>query len=259
MIKLKYNHAFLKHFVIFLTILMLSGCGSNTLFVKKVEAKQLKINEKTAETPEIEAFIKPYRDNVDKDMNTSLATANKTFDKSGEWQTPMGNLLADAVLLQTNPVFFKRENKNIDICLLNHGGIRDNIDKGDVSVRTAFEVMPFENTAIVIALSGAHFQEMANFIIKEKKPHPLAGMSFTIAKDGTATNILIQGKPVNTYKTYHIVTSDYLATGGDKMDFFKKSSKTYDLNYKLRNALIDYFKAIDELPVSNVVRIQIEK
>ncbi len=259
MVKLEKKHVFFKHFVIFLTILMLSSCGSSALYIKKVQASQLKINEKTAETPAIEAFIKPYRDNVDKDMNAVLATATKTFDKSGEWQTPMGNLFADAVLQQASPIFFKRENKNIDICLLNHGGIRSNINKGDVSVRTAFEVMPFENTAVVVSLKGEVIREMANFIIKEKKPHPLAGMSFTVGKNGLAKNILVQEKSLELDKIYWVLTADYLSTGGDKMDFFKKANATFDINYKLRNALIDYFKAIDELPISNVVRIQTEK
>ncbi len=259
MVKVEKNRSFFKHFVIFLTIFTLSSCGSSALFVKKVQGTQININEKTAETAAIETFIKPYRENVDKDMNTILAVATKTFDKSGMWQTPMGNLLSDVVLLQANPIFFKRENKNIDVCLLNNGGIRANINKGDVSVRTAFEVMPFENTIIIISLKGNHIQEMADFLISEKKPHPLAGMSFVAAKNGVATNILIQGKPVDVNQTYHIATSDYLATGGDKMDFFKKASANYDIDYKIRNALIDYFKAVDELPVSTVVRIQGEK
>ena len=195
----------------------------------------------------------------DKDMNTILAIATKTFDKSGEWQTPLGNLMADAILIQSNPIFFKRENKNIDICLINNGGLRANINKGNVSVRTAFEVMPFENTALVLALSGQNIQEMANFILKDKKPHPLSGISFIASKSGVATEIIVQGKPLENDKIYYVATSDYLATGGDKMDFFKKATATYDINYKLRNILIDYLKVVDQIPISEVVRIKSKK
>jgi hypothetical protein len=41
------------------------------------------------------------------------------------------------------------------------------------------------------------------------------------------------------------------------MSFFSKGIQTYDLNYKLRNILIDYFK-VDTIPVINTTRISVE-
>ena len=73
---------------------------------------------------------------------------------------------------------FKRENKNIDICLLNHGGIRAVIPKGDVTTRTAFEVMPFENSLFVVGLKGTQIRAMGTYLLAEKKPHPLYGIQF---------------------------------------------------------------------------------
>jgi 2',3'-cyclic-nucleotide 2'-phosphodiesterase (5'-nucleotidase family) len=35
----------------------------------------------------------------------------------------------------------------MDIVLLNHGGIRSIIPKGEVTTRTAFEIMPFETAS----------------------------------------------------------------------------------------------------------------
>jgi hypothetical protein len=45
-----------------------------------------------------------------------------------------------------------------------------------------------------------------------------------------------------------VATSDYLANGGDNMTFFKESKIKFDIEYKLRNMLIDYFKKVDILP-----------
>ena len=47
---------------------------------------------------------------------------------------------------------------------------------------------------------------------------------------------------------YYVATSDYLANGGDNMTFFKESTIKFDIEYKLRNMLIDYFKKVDILP-----------
>ena len=118
--------------------------------------------------------------------------------------------------------------------------------------------MPFENNLVVIDLKGNQIQEMINYIISEKKPHPLNGLTFTISKNNEATSILVQGKPLEIDTTYYVATNDYLANGGDNMVFFKKGSQKFDLDYKLRNVLIDYFKEVDTVKAPTNKRINVE-
>ncbi|WPO77615.1 5'-nucleotidase [Flavobacterium sp. KACC 22761] len=256
MVKLKKYNVFLKLFVIFLTLFFIFSCSPKNYNLTKIEGKQIPITEKGAETPEIESFIKPYRDHINKDLDSVLAYCPETLDKSnGKWQTTIGSLMADVCVQRGNLVFKKRENKTIDLCLLNHGGIRAILPKGNVTTRTAFEIMPFENNLVVLGLKGEQVQEITAYIIKEKKAQPLSGMTFTIAKDKTAKNIMIQGKPLDLNKIYYVATNDYLANRGDNMNFFGKSVEKYDLNYKLRDVLIDYFKEVDTIPVPKDIRI----
>ena len=154
--------------------------------------------------------------------------------------------------------YYFGENKTIDICLLNHGGIRSIIPSGNITTRTAYEVMPFENTTIVVGLKGEQIEDIATYIVSEKKPHPLSGMNFTIAKDKSVKDIIVQGKPLDKNKIYYVVTSDYLVNGGDNMVFFKKSVEKYDLDYKLRNVMIDYFKTNKEIKANTNERIKEE-
>jgi len=259
MVKLKNYNVVLSYFVLFLTFLLNVSCQQQKLYVTKIEGKEIGITDQQKEVASIEAFIKPYRDHIDQDLSTVLATAPQTLDKNGEWQTSMGNMFADAVMLKGNPIFVAREKKSIDIVLLNHGGIRSIISQGNVTARTAYEIMPFENSLVVIALKGEQVEEMINYIITEKKPHPLNGMTFTIGKDNKATAILIQGKPFLMNQIYYVGTNDYLSNGGDNMNFFKKGIYKYDLDYKLRNILIDYFKDVNTIPIINDVRINVEK
>jgi 2',3'-cyclic-nucleotide 2'-phosphodiesterase (5'-nucleotidase family) len=74
--------------------------------------------------------------------------------------------------------------------------------------------MPFENTAIVVALKGEQILEMLNLFLTENKPHPLSGIQFTISKSNLPINIQIQGKPLDNNKIYYVITSDYLSNGG---------------------------------------------
>ena len=84
-------------------------------------------------------------------------------------------------------------------------------------------------------------------------------MTFTIGKDNVAKDIVIQGKPFDRNTTYYVGTNDYLSNGGDNMVFFKKGIAKYDLDYKLRNILIDYFTDVDTVPLMTDLRITVEK
>ena len=259
MVKLKNYNVVLSYFVLFLTFILGVSCGQQKLYVTKIEGKEIGITNQYQEVAAIEQFIKPYREHIDQDLSTVLAMAPQTLDKNGEWQTAMGNMFSDAVMLKGNPVFMAREKKSMDLVLLNHGGIRSIIPQGDVTARTAFEIMPFENSLVVIALKGEQIEEMLQYIITEKKPHPSNGMTFTIDKNNVAKDILIQGKPFLRANVYYVGTNDYLSNGGDNMNFFKKGIQKYDLDYKLRNILIDYFKDVDTVSIVNDTRISVEK
>ena len=254
----KYNHLS-KLFVIFLTLFFVFSCSKQNYNVTKIEGKRIIITEKQNRVPKIENYIKPYREHINKDLDSVLAYCPETLDKSiGKWQTTIGNLMADVSLVRGNLVFQSREKKSIDICLLNSGGIRSILPKGNVTARNAFEIMPFENSMVVIALKGEQIFELVDFFVTDKKAHPLAGLTFTIDKNNRPKNILVQGKPIEKETIYYVGTNDYLADGGDNMTFFKKSIQKYDLEYKLRNILIDYFKQVDTIPVLRDNRIVVE-
>lgn len=256
MVNLKnYTHVS-KLFVLLLTFTLLFSCAKPNYSVVKIEGKKIGINEQYTSKEEVENYIKPYRDRINNDLNEVLAYSPETLEKSkGQYQTTIGDYLADISLKGANKIFLLREKKSIDACLLNNGGIRSIIPQGNVTARTAFEIMPFENSAVVIALKNEQILELVSYFIEVKKPHPLSGITFTIDKNNMAKNILIQGKPVQENTIYYILTSDFLANGGDNMNFFKKGVAFYNLDYKLRNILIDDFKEVDTLKIDHSIRI----
>jgi 5'-nucleotidase len=60
-------------------------------------------------------------------------------------------------------------------------------------------------------------------------------------------SVTLDGKPLTYDRIYYIMTSDYLMTGGDNMDFFTKALSSTVVDYKIRNAMIDYFTETDTL------------
>lgn len=247
-------------FVTILTLNLFISCKSGHLTNYKIDGKQIPITETYNSDKSIDSFVSPYRNHINKDLDIILSYCPETLDKSkGEFQTNIGNLIADACVTIANPLFIKKEKKTIDGAIFNHGGIRSIIPKGNVSKRTAFEVMPFENSLVVVALKGDQIYELANYFVKERKPHPLNGIHITIGKNNLVNQVLIHNEPIDQKKTYFILTSDYLANGGDNMSFFLKNEGKFDLEYKMRNVLIDYFtshKIIEADHSERVIKIQ---
>ncbi len=227
---------------------MAFSCKETPQQLSKIDAKQLQIDSSLTVVDSIENFVAPYRRRVDEVLDSTLAYAPKPFTKTdGTYNTSAGNLMADIVLLEANPIFKARTNNTIDFVLLNHGGIRSIISKGNVSARTGYQVMPFENSIVVVELTPESVLKMVDFLIQSKRAHPISGIQIVLNKESKLQSLKIQGKPFTNKRNYFVATSNYLVTGGDNMGFFKELVQATDTDYLIRNAMIDYFKKVDTL------------
>lgn len=229
--------------------LIITSCKQEVHLTKIVGHERLSISDSIEGNADIEAFIKPFKDKVNRDLDSVLAYSVDTFTKNnGDLNTAIGNFMADAVFEESNPVFLSRTNKSIDMVLLNHGGIRSIISKGDITSRTAYQVMPFENSVVVAAIKGTQINDMFAYLSRAKRAHPVSRqLQLTLNENGDVESGTLNGEPVDKNRTYYIATNDYLANGGDRMSFFQPNDSLYVLDYKIRNVLIDHFKKIDTL------------
>jgi 2',3'-cyclic-nucleotide 2'-phosphodiesterase (5'-nucleotidase family) len=210
--------------------------------------ENISISKEMPSNKAVESVIEPYKTNLDKSMNEVLSYAVGTYSKKdGDYNTAIGNLMADAVFELSNPILKSRTGNDLDLVLLNHGGIRSILPKGDVTTKSAYSLMPFENSVVVVPLKGSVIMEMTTYLKAFKKAHPISGLELVLNADNSYRKILVGGKTVDPEKTYYVATNDYLYNGGDRMYFLKKSDTLYDLNYKIRNVLIDYFTKYDTL------------
>ena len=212
----------------------------------ETQSNRIEINSAIENDKEIETFIVPYKKNVDAQMDDVLSYSPVDYDKkNGVLNTAIGNMMADVTLKLSNPIYNTRTGNNIDFVLLNHGGIRSIISKGDITLRSAYNIMPFENSIVVCQLKGSDLKELIDYLILNKKAHPISGISIVLDENYSLLDVTINGEKIDQEKVYHVATSDYLLKGGDQMNFFEKSKKNITLDYKIRNILIDYFKAVD--------------
>ncbi|BAO55877.1 5'-nucleotidase C-terminal domain-containing protein [Nonlabens marinus] len=228
-------------------IFLTTSCKTETYTAKKLTASQTQIDSTINAVDEIENYIAPYKKSLDLQMDTPLSYNPAAMYKNDTpLNTRIGNMMAAIARMQGEPVYTSRTGNDVDVVLLNHGGIRAGIPQGDVTLRTAYEVMPFENEIVVAELAPAEMKELVNYLAAKKLAHPFDGLQIEL-QDDAIKSVTLNGSPLTYDRNYFVMTNDYLLSGGDNMDFFTRAISSTRIDYKVRNAMIDYFKKTDTL------------
>lgn len=245
----RYISSIMKRFLLLIAnILLIVSCKTSDYEVTQIRGEQLSVSDSIEANDSITQFIRPYKENIDREMNSVLAYSVANLVKTdGELNTAIGNMMADAVLELANPVFHKRTGDSIDMVLLNHGGIRSSLNQGEITTRSAFQIMPFENEVVVAKMDGNAVRKLVRYLIDSGTAHPVSGLELILDNNNAIEKLLIGGRPLENDQVYFVATNDYLLQGGDNMVFFDLASEVTNLDYKIRNLLIDYFKKHDTI------------
>ncbi|MFH1213595.1 MAG: bifunctional UDP-sugar hydrolase/5'-nucleotidase [Candidatus Neomarinimicrobiota bacterium] len=168
-----------------------------------------------------------------------IGTATGQIARSGSGESPMGNLMVDAMLAGTKA----------DIAFSNHGGVRADLPAGEITPRHVFAVMPFGNRIVTMKVTGAFLKALVEDRVSGTSRGMLVGGA-EIAIDRTkpdgsrVVKFNIGGQPIDDDREYILTVSDYLAEGNSGYDRLTTISPD-KVNYSgilLRQAMIDYIK-----------------
>jgi 2',3'-cyclic-nucleotide 2'-phosphodiesterase (5'-nucleotidase family) len=177
----------------------------------------------------------PYKQKLDIEMKKAVAYSDSALTREG-FETSLGNfvMMATEEYITTN----KKELAGNCVIMINRGGLRNNLPKGEITKGNIFELMPFDNEIVILKLSGQKLFDAIKAMLKEKKLVSL-NLSMKIRIDAPE-DIQVNGKPFDISKDFYVITSDYLAMGGDNCSFFGKPISYEDTNEKLRDAIMLY-------------------
>ena len=216
----------------------LLACSSHLV----IEPSRAPITPQIESSSDTEEIIKPYRDSMSGIMSEVIAQADTNFIA----QRPSSNLMnwvADAIFIQqTQTVRLATP----AICLLNTGGIRSSLEKGELTLGDFYKLMPFDNTVVWIEMPIEALDDIAVYISRTGG-EPISNCR--IEKGKLKLNSMREGA-----KSFIVITSDYLANAGDKMDFLKKGKIVNQTGKLMREVLIDHAKQEGVLVSNNEVR-----
>ncbi len=116
-----------------------------------------------------------------------------------------------------------KEFPDIDGVIYNAGSIRSALNAGDVLYENILAVYPYNSAVVIIELSGKELEEYLNHGLKNYETNAKTNellQTYNIkyefdSKDKIAKNITVKGQKLDAHKIYKLLTSAYVANGGD--------------------------------------------
>lgn len=180
-------------------------------------------------------MITPYKNRLDREMGEVIAKGRRELKKNvGE--SPLGNLVAD----MQKDFSEKKFGRRIDISVVNNGGLRNSLPEGDITLGNIYELAPFENVIYLLELTAADVENVARYAIKGKNLG-MAGLKVE-GSGGELASVTVGGEALAPDKSYVLAINDYLANGGDHMDFLIPLPRLVESDVLMREMLIEQMK-----------------
>ncbi len=220
--------------LLYIPILFLSlSCAAS--LSKSSHAVLLQVDGQLEEDQAYVDLITPYKTKLDSEMGQVIATGAKELKKNAG-ESPLGNLVADMQKHYSEKKFGRR----IDISIVNNGGLRNSLPEGAITLGNIYELAPFENVIYLLELTGDDVEKLAHYAIKGENLG-MAGLNVQ-GKEGKLLSFTVGGQEVVPGKSYVLAINDYLANGGDHMDFLIPLPRLVESNVLMREMILEQMK-----------------
>ncbi len=201
----------------------------------------------------IKEFLAPFKHKVDS-VNSNIigwcvqdmvnydrngAYANWTAD-FGMW---LGRLVADSIKAQGNDF------PEIDMSMMNVGGIRQPMKKGPVTEGEILSTFPFSNHMTIIEIKGKDIIDALR-IAAQKGGEAISG-NVRVVTDGNGKlmHVVINDKEMDPDKIYTVVTIDYVAQGNDDLVTMANNREIWRDNKEMSAEVLRYIHHLTSLGV----------
>ncbi|PJF39348.1 MAG: multifunctional 2',3'-cyclic-nucleotide 2'-phosphodiesterase/5'-nucleotidase/3'-nucleotidase [Phototrophicales bacterium] len=217
--------------------------------------------------PEMQALVDELAEPVNELRNqpigavaTELLVGDRSVCRIEE--CALGNIITDAIRLETGA----------DIVIQNGGGIRADIDAGEITVGEVLTVLPFGNTIATVTLTGEQvIAALENGVsavtvgeggvisrsgLNGRFPQ-VSGLRYTfdptqeVGSRIVSVEVLNQEtgeyEPIDPEAVYFVATNDFMLNGGDGYSVFAEGAGPYPFGRPLEDATIDYLVSLGEV------------
>jgi 5'-nucleotidase / UDP-sugar diphosphatase len=199
--------------------------------VASIDWQVIPVNADTPEDPDFAAVTKKYAD-----LLTELAA------RVGHTDEPLDVRSAVNRTEETNIADFVadsfRKAAGADVALVNGGSLRADtiISKGEVTLRDVLSILPFNNELSKIEVTGATLLQALEHGVSRSGPGSepgrfpqVSGLRYSfdtsLLPGARVKDVTVGGRPLDAKKTYTLVTTRYVADGGDQYAMLKDARR----------------------------------
>ena len=233
-----------RHIILLIIGAGLTACSSVNIL--SVKSESISVTDEFQKVSLVDSIVYPYRIVLEEEMLEVIATTENNFTKSRP-NGSLNNWAADAVLNSLDKTIF---GLTPYFCLLNLGGLRSPLNKGNIVLGDIYKLMPFDNEIVVVELPFSSLDKIAQYLISSGG-EPISNAVLDL-------NHIYLKRAVDDYSSFYVVTSDYLMNGGDNMGFFQEKVGVVYTNILMRDAMISEAKKQGVLVFNNEKRIILE-
>ena len=219
-----------------------ANIGKLTISGDRIRTELISLENDTATDPVVDDCINQIMEDYAEVGNKKVAECAfdlVTHDLEGNRlvrvsETNLGNLISDAF----------RHVLDTDVAYFNGGGIRSHIESGEITFNDLLTVLPFNNTGVVVEVSGQTILEMLEIAVSKwpeengNFPH-VSGMTFSINTLENAHqrvyNVEIMNSETGSYESlvldrvYSVASNNFiLLECGDGMTMFEGAKVASD-------------------------------
>ncbi len=186
----------------------------------------------------VDAQVKRAVAAVAAEMSRPIAQIAEPLRRSGR-QYALGNLIADA----------QRTAGKADVAVMNNGGIRADLQAGQATYGSFFEIQPFGNTLYRLTVRGRDLRAYLERLVgRDEINAHVSGVNvvYVPAKptgSRISTVTMGDGRPLRDDATYTLVLSNFLLGGGDGLGLAVDAIKTEPLGIPDIDALVTYVRS----------------
>lgn len=174
----------------------------------------------------ISRIVEKYGQRVDIVLNEKVGKTDVDLDGENvrKRETNLGNIIADII----------KHASGADVAIINGGGIRTSINRGEIKLQQVYSVLPFDNYIVAIKITGKQVREALEHGVSAVEEGAgrfpqVSGLRFSYSPSANTCSrvkeISIADLPIEPDKEYTVATNDFLAAGGDGYKVFGEAIK----------------------------------
>ena len=211
-------------------------------------SKRVFIEKEIPEDKKMKDFLEPFYAKGQENLQKVIGKTNGIFVGERKFvrfqETNLGNLISIAQMSKTNS----------ELAVMNSGGIRDDLPKGEITYKDVLIVQPFGNTLCTVTLTGKELKDYLQVVGNKQKGTgafpQFSGVELYFEKD-SLKKLKVAGKLVSDNKQYKLSLNSYIASGGDGYPKVTEHPTFVNTGYVDADMLQEYISKQSPLKISN--------